>query len=90
MTKKELEELVKKQAEQISELISIIQNQKKEMIIVKEAPKTDGPINVPAPYTPSTPFPSPWNPSPSPIPFQPFITWCDTDRNTVSISSKTI
>ena len=90
MTKKELEELVKKQSEQISELISLVQNQKKEMIIVKEAPKTDGPIAVPMPYTPSTPIPNPWvAPSTSPntpLPFNPYITWCDnsTEKHTIT------
>ena len=76
MTKKELEELVKKQSEQISELISLVQNQKKETIIVKESPS-----NIPSsPYQPA--FPTPWTApptSPTPTyPFNPFITWCDT------------
>ena len=36
MTKKELEELVKEQSKQISDLISLVQNQKKETVIITE------------------------------------------------------
>lgn len=73
MTKKELEILVKEQSKQISDLISLVQNQKKETIIVKESQTQ--------PWNPNTT--SPWPTSPSypytpTSPINPWVTYCGT------------
>ena len=80
MTKKELEELVKEQSKQISDLISLVQNQKKETIIVRE------PVGNKdwKPYQPF--FPSPWTPT---SPINPWVTYCGTGTGNYTSSSST-
>lgn len=53
MTKKELEELVKKQSEQISELISLVQELKnnRNQIVIKSEPALN---QIGVPWTPAT------------------------------------
>ena len=78
MTKKELEELVKKQSEQISELISLVQ--KRETIIIREPVGNKD-------WKPSQPyFPSPWTPT---SPINPWITYCGTGTGQYISSSST-
>ena len=64
MTKKELEELVKKQSEQISELISLVQelkNNRNQIVIKSEQP---------APNQIGTP----WKPDIAPLPYHYHVT----------------
>ena len=80
MTKKELEELVKEQSKQISDLISLVQNQKKETIIVRESGGNKD-------WKPSQPFfPSPWTPT---SPINPWVTYCGTGTGNYTSSSST-
>ena len=85
MTKKELEELVKKQAEQISELISLVQKKEKEIVIVKES-ETKPWVPSPVSPWPSPVFPSPWSPT---SPISPWVTYCGTGTGKCTSSSST-
>ena len=81
MTKKELEELVKKQSEQISELISLVQKKEKEVVIVRESGTK--PWNP----SPTSPWPSPVFPYTPTSPLNPYVTWCDTapEKHTLTV-----
>ena len=84
MTKKELEELVKEQSKQVSDLISLVQKKEKEVVIVKESETK--------PWIPSpvSPWPSPVFPYTTPTsPINPWITYCGTGTGNHTSSSST-